>query len=137
MVNYSSRNLIKDYITFSFLLVCVNTSNSCSASSASFIVFLLLLHWEETNETFFYCGIQITLVLSVYFLRFLHSGHGNILCIFFISFSASYFLLFSFSDLPRLSFVRCVSAIYSLGKPEVQIFGLLLLHRHNCFPTLW
>lgn len=137
MVNYSSRNLIKDYITFSFLLVCVNTSNSCCASSASFIVFLLLLHWEETNETLFllWNPDHPCIVYLLFKISALWTWKYSLY--FFISFSASYFLLFSFSDLPRLSFVRCVSAIYSLGKPEVQIFGLLLLHRDSCFPTLW
>lgn len=55
---------------------------------------------------------------------------------FLISFYESYFVLFSFSDLPRFIFASWLFVTYSFGKPELHIFGFLLLHRHSCFLTL-
>lgn len=137
MVNYSSRNLIKDCITFYFLLLFVNTRNISYTSSTSFLVFLLRLFWEGTNENSFNWGIQIILTLSIYFLRFLHSGHGNSLCIWsFLFVQVTLFCSLFLTSQDFFFFARCVSAIYFFGKLELQSFGLLLLRRGNCFPTL-
>lgn len=134
LVNQFQRNLRKDYFVFSFLFVCVKIIYSCSASSASFITFLLPLLWEGTNKSSFLWTGDL-LCTFYYFIRFLHSGHGDILCtcsFLFMKVTLFCFPLLTSQDL----FASCLFIIYSFGKPVLHIFGPLLLHRHNYFLTL-
>lgn len=121
------RNLIKDYIVFSFLFVCVKTRYSCCALPSP------ALEGNKSSSCLL-TGNHLCIFYLLHKISALWMGRYSLYLL--ISFFESYFVLVSFSDLSRFIFATWLFIIYSFGKAELHICGLLLLHRHNCFLTL-